>query len=83
MNPKYSANDGEYKAMQVLINNSVQGVYGVHTANAAYNNPQWQKETMSFTATTPFTSVAFQTLNGTEIPSEYGPLIGDVVLVAD
>ena len=83
MNPNTSTNDGEYKAMQVLINNTVQGVYGVHTANAAYNNAQWQKETMSFTATTPFTSVAFQSLNGLVTPSEYGPLIGDVVLVED
>jgi hypothetical protein len=32
--------------------------------------------------TTPFTSVAFQTLNGLVNTSDYGPLLADVVLVA-
>ena len=73
-------NDGEYKAMEISINNNVQGVFGVHTASVPYYNAQWQKETVTFTATTPFTSVAFQSLNGLVNPSDYGPLLADVTL---
>jgi len=73
-------NDGEYKAMEVSINNNVQGVFGVHTASVPYYNSQWQKETVTFTATTPFTSISFQSLNGSINPSDYGPLLADITL---
>ncbi len=76
-------NDSEYKAMAVFINGAIAGVYGVHTAGVSVTNPQWTAKKILFTATSTTTTVTFQSLNGsTSNPSDFGPLLDAVSLVA-
>lgn len=82
-NPEYP-NDSPLKAMAVYVNGSISGVYSVNTASGPSSDGQWKKETITFTATASTTTVTFQSLNGsTTNPSDFGPLLGNVSLVAN
>jgi hypothetical protein len=76
-------NDSTLKVMAVFVNGSISGVYKVQTAGTLPTNPQWKGKKMFFTATATSTTITFESLNGSvSNPSDFGPLLGNVVLKA-
>lgn len=76
-------NDSELKAMTVYVNGSLSGVYRTHTAGVAPTDPQWKQREICFVATSTSTTITFDSLNGSVTnPSDFGPLLDDVSLVA-
>lgn len=76
-------NDSTLKAMIVFINGSLLGVYEVETDGVLPTDPQWKEKKILFTATSTSTTITFQSLNGSvSNPSDFGPLLGNVVLRA-
>lgn len=71
-------NDGPIKAMNVLINGSVAGNYSVDTTGAGFSDAQWTPETLDFVATGSSTDLSFQSLNGINSRSDFGPLLDGV-----
>lgn len=76
-------NDSQLKAMAVFLNGSIVGVYSVATAGVSSTDPQWHRRFIEFTATSTSTTVTFESLNGSATnPSDFGPLLGDVIVTA-
>jgi hypothetical protein len=86
-NPQWKAytiypNDSVLKALAVFINGSIAAVHSVDTDCGSATDAHWAKKEILFKATAASTTVTFQSLNGSEKPSDFGSLLGDVVLEA-
>lgn len=84
-NPQWKAytiypNDSALKALAVFVNGSIAAVHSVDTECGSATDAHWEKKEFFFKATAASTTVTFQSLNGTEKPSDFGALVGHVVL---
>jgi hypothetical protein len=83
-NPECTSDDTRIKAMNVLLNGVVVGKYSINVAGAARGDPQWQKGSIIFAATTSPTVLSFQSLNGIGVTSNTncGPMLDNIRVVA-
>lgn len=75
------ANDNAFKSMNVLINGTLQGMFGLNTTGFAYGDPGWNLDQLHFIATSSSTQIGFLSLNGAN-GTVYGPLLDRVSLDA-
>jgi hypothetical protein len=74
-------NDSELKVMTVYLNGAISGAYKVNTTGVSVTDGQWKEKEILFTATSTTTTVTFSSLNGSLTnPSDFGPLLGNVVI---
>lgn len=84
-NPQWKAyseypNDSALKALAVFVNGSIAAVHSVDTDCGTATDAHWEKKEVRFKATSASTSITFQSLSGARKPSDFGPLLGHVVL---
>jgi subtilisin-like proprotein convertase family protein len=76
LNPDFAANGEPFPSAQVLIDGNPLASFSVNITNTTWNNLVWNPTSYVFTATSPVTSLAFQSLDP---PSDkYGVLLDAV-----
>ncbi|MCC7461272.1 MAG: DUF642 domain-containing protein [Gammaproteobacteria bacterium] len=74
-------NDSPFKSMNVLINGTLQGTFGVNTTGFPSGDAGWNLDQLHFNAMSSSTQIGFVSLNG-EGGTVFGPLLDGVTLDA-